>query len=175
LYKLAYAKAFGVRPEDVDKDLRQIGKVMELALGYEGGVGAFLTFAAAYGIDLEDMGEQAFESLPTDLKAEAIRFYAWCREQKRSTVGLTEQAFVVCDTFKRSWRRAHPMVSSLWRELGDAVVLAVFQPGTTVIVRKLKVRRDGSWLRIGLPSGRNLCYPSPRVDDGKFSYMGMDQ
>lgn len=175
LYKLAYAKSFGVAPDQVDKEQRQVGKVQELALGYEGGVGAFLTFAAAYGIDLEEMGEQAYDTLPADLKEEAARFFAWCHEQKRSTFGLTERAFVVCDAFKRSWRRAHPMVASLWRELGDAVVSAVFQPGTTFTVRKLKVRRDGNWLRIGLPSGRNLCYPSPRVDDGKFSYMGMDQ
>jgi DNA polymerase len=71
LYALAYAQAFGVSPEAVmdnkdygDGSWRQIGKVMELALGYEGGVGAFLTFAAAYGIDLEAMAEQAASSIP---------------------------------------------------------------------------------------------------------------
>ena len=31
---------------------RQVGKVQELGLGYEGGVAAFLTFAAVYGMDL---------------------------------------------------------------------------------------------------------------------------
>ena len=40
----------------------------------------------------------------------------------------------------------------------------------------LKVRRDGNWLRIRLPSGRCLCYPGPRVDaDGQISYMGVNQ
>ena len=55
LYKLsAYARSFGVRPEDVDKDQRQIGKVMELALGYQGGVGAFQRMAANYGVEVSD-------------------------------------------------------------------------------------------------------------------------
>jgi DNA polymerase len=41
--------------------------------------------------------------------------------------------------------------------------------------RHFKVRRDGAWLRVGLPSGRALCYPQPKVEDGKLSYMGVNQ
>lgn len=48
LYVMAYARAFGIDPQIVienkktgDGLMRQIGKVMELALGYQGGVGAF--------------------------------------------------------------------------------------------------------------------------------------
>lgn len=55
LYKATYGRTFGIRPEDVTKHQRQIGKVMELALGYQGGVGAFLTFAAAYSINLDEL------------------------------------------------------------------------------------------------------------------------
>ena len=43
LYKLAYARAFNRDPESITKDERQLGKIMELALGYQGSVGAFAT------------------------------------------------------------------------------------------------------------------------------------
>lgn len=175
LYKLAYAKSFGMRPEDVTKDQRQKGKVQELALGYQGGVGAFMTFAMAYGIDLEAMAADAWASLPEDLKDEAGNFYDWIEKQNGSTYGMSREAFITCDVFKRGWRSGHPMTAALWPELEDACVEAVESPGKTLTVRKFKVRRSGAWLRIGLPSGRALCYPQPRVDDGKLSYMGVNQ
>jgi DNA polymerase len=60
LYALAYARSFGVTPEAVMDDkkaggiMRQIGKVQELALGYQGAVGAFASMAAIYGVDLPE-------------------------------------------------------------------------------------------------------------------------
>ena len=177
LYKLAYAKAFGVDAGSVDKEQRQVGKVMELALGYQGGVGAFLTFAAAYSIDLEAMGAKAIDGIPPATLADARDFLAWQREKKGgSQHGLTDTAWLVCESFKRLWRDAHPAISSWWSELEQACVRAVRMPGETIACRRHKIRRDGSWLRVSLPSGRCLCYPLPKVDeDGKLSYMGIDQ
>lgn len=176
LYKLAYAKSFSIKPENVTKDQRQVGKVQELALGYEGGVGAFLTFAAAYNIDLEAMADQAYDAIPQDILTEAKGMLEWTKKKRRSTFGLSDKAWIVCESFKRSWRAAHPQITSLWKELQQKVIAATRQPGITLHCRMLKIRRDGAWLRIGLPSGRCLCYPSPQVDDsGQFSYMGINQ
>jgi len=186
LYALAYAKSFGVTPEEVmankktgDGSMRQIGKVQELALGYEGGVGAFVTFAAAYGIDLEDLPTKVLPAADDELVAEARDFLGWLADQKGQTFGLSDDAFVACDVLKRAWRRAHPATASMWRDLRDAAINAIESPGKTFQVRALKLRRDGNWLRIVLPSGRALCYPSPRVDEvnGKdtVTYMGIDQ
>jgi len=54
LYLLAYARAFGVLPENVTKDQRFIGKVTELACGYQGAVGAFAQMAANFGAELPE-------------------------------------------------------------------------------------------------------------------------
>lgn len=54
LYNLAYAKAFGIPVEKVTDDDRQSGKVMEVALGYQGAVGAFNQMAKGYGVDLPE-------------------------------------------------------------------------------------------------------------------------
>jgi DNA polymerase len=78
----------------------------------------------------------------------------------------------VCDSLKRLWREAHPGISGLWRQLGDTVKLAFDKPGGYYECGKLKVRKFNSWLHIIMPSGRALCYASPKSAYGKISYMG---
>lgn len=179
LYKINYAKAFAVSPDFDEHTLagylqRQIGKVMELMLQYEGGVGAFITGAATYGIDLDKMAEAALPTIPDDVLDEARGFHKWCLEQHRPTFGLAPEVFVACDSLKRLWRRAHPNIKGMWRDLKDTAGAAIREPGNTLVLGYLRFRCDGAWLRVMLPSGRYLCYPSPRVgDDGTVSYMGV--
>jgi DNA polymerase bacteriophage-type len=54
VYKYGYAKSFNVSVESVTKQQRQIGKIQELALGYQGGVGAFKKMAFTHGVKIED-------------------------------------------------------------------------------------------------------------------------
>jgi DNA polymerase len=54
LYKVTYGRSVGVPVDQVDKAGRQRGKVIELACGYQGWVGAFQTFAKLYGLKMPD-------------------------------------------------------------------------------------------------------------------------
>ncbi|CDG21667.1 putative DNA polymerase (fragment) [Xenorhabdus poinarii G6] len=171
LYKLAYARAFNIQPDEVTKDQRQIGKVMELGLGYGGGVSAFLTFALTYNMDLDALAAAALPNIPASVQRDAMSWYKKSVEQKQ-THGLSERVFITCDSLKRMWRNAHPKTVSFWYELEEAVKRAISSSNVTITCRKLRIRRDGAWLRVVLPSGRAVCYPAPRVDDGQISYMG---
>lgn len=176
LYKIAYGKSFGVDPADVTKDQRQVGKVQELALGYEGGVAAFITFALAYGIDLDEMAERAFANIPTHIMSRASSNWAWTKKAGRTTHGLDQRTWLVCESFKLAWREAHPEISAMWKELDDTIRRAIGSPGQVFVVRRLKIERVKAWLRIQLPSGRYLCYPGIGIDEkGNISYMGTHQ
>ncbi|VGP71003.1 hypothetical protein SB5531_00791 [Klebsiella variicola] len=173
LYKLAYAKAFNITPEEVTKYQRQIGKVMELGLGFGGGVAAFLTFALVYGLDLEELATAALPNIPRDVQREAKSWYDESVKRK-ATYGLSERVFIACDSLKRLWRRAHPETCDFWYQLERTVRAAIATPKKTLYCGYLKVRRDGAWLRIQLPSGRALCYPSPTIEKGNITYMGIN-
>lgn len=183
LYALAYAKAFRVSPEAVienkksgDGSMRQIGKIMELALGYQGSVGAFVTFALAYGIGLDEMARNAVELIATDVIAKAKKSYEWAKANNRD-YGMEELTYCVCWAFVHLWRTAHPETVAWWKELETAFRNAVLCPGKKFTARRVTAVKDGSWVRLILPSGRSLCYPNPKLEgaDEKISYMGISQ
>jgi DNA polymerase len=176
LYKVAYGRSFNIDPKEATGQKRQIGKVMELGLGYEGGVAAFLTFAAVYNMDLEDLAKAVWSTASREALENAQGMWNWAQKKKR-TLGLPMDVYVACEVLKRAWRDAHAATQALWAAAGGAVRLAIKNPGESFpIGQHLKARRDGAWLRIRLPSGRYLCYINPSVDDdGQITYFGVNQ
>lgn len=181
LYKLAYARSFNIDPADVGKGMkRQIGKVMELGLGYEGGVAAFVTFAAVYKMNLEELADAVHSTAPKQALARAYKMHEWAMKQasmRRVANAMPQNVYVACEVLKHAWREAHPMTVQLWAAAKEGVVAAIKNPGITFdIGQHLRARKDGAWLRVRLPSGRYLCYLQPKVDDGEqITYMGVNQ
>jgi DNA polymerase len=172
LYKTAYAAAFNVDPADVDKFQRQIGKVLELMMGYGGGVGAFITGSITYKIDLGQMADLAWPNIPAWARVEAQKAWAWARDEGR-TYGLTQHVYQTCDALKRLWRAAHPRIAQFWTDLETATRLTVMT-GRPTTAGRLGFSKAGTWLKMHLPSGGYLSYPGARYEHGKLSYLGVN-
>lgn len=160
LYKVAYARSFGIDAEDVTKQQRQIGKVQELALSYEGGVGAFVTMVGTYGIKLDELAESAYDILP----AEAIDSAEWMWGKFGIKSGLPKKQYIVCDALKYLWRQAHPNIRQGWKDLKSAAEQAVHFPGKAfeISTKRAAFKVVDRWLYMRLPSGRKLAYYNPR-------------
>jgi DNA polymerase len=123
LYILAYMKSFNHLDENsVSKDMRQIGKVQELMFQYQGGVGAWLTGAATYGIDLDAMTEQVWDTLPEWAKDEATNFLHWLYEK-------------VEDKVARKMEKLAKRVGLLEPEAYELEVLAIQSWGATELTK----------------------------------------
>lgn len=144
--------------------------------GYAGGVGAFLTMALGYGFDLEKLAKDNWDTLPDELLKEANSFYGYVIKRKMNTFGLSKEAFITSDVFKRVWRESNPNIASMWTRLEEAIRSAISNPKEVLEVGEfIKVLRNKNWLRIRLPSGRSLCYANPRLSEkGEISYMGLN-
>lgn len=179
LYKLTYGRTFNVSPESVTKAQRQMGKVLELALGYGGGAGAFVTFARGYGIDLHDMAKSVREAINPTIWAQAEDSYDFFVE-RNLTAGLDRDVFLACDAVKRAWRLANPHIVGFWSAVDKALEDALANGVKSSAGEHVQMRKVGNYLLVRLPSGRFLCYPSPRIGtagstDDRFSYMGVQQ
>jgi RecA-family ATPase len=65
---------------------------------------------------------------------------------------------------KYRWRDEHPQIVKFWKMLTRASVRAMQRPGTTVACGRVSFTYDGEmFLRMRLPSGRDLAYPAPRL------------
>lgn len=171
LYKLAYAKSFGVPVEEVGKgQKRQIGKVQELALGYQGSVGAFITMGATYGVNPFDISGPVMKATdPRQWDATAAQYGM----PGKSKYGLYEKEWTALKVIVDNFRSANSKITQSWWDYQDAAIEAVQTPGEMIFVADGKVyyQFDGANLWCVLPSGRMLCYMSARVHSQYEEYF----
>jgi DNA polymerase len=164
MYVLNAASTFSCQADKVNKDQRQVGKVEELALGYQGGENAFIAMAETYGM----------QSLVETTEADGRCVYLLIGGEKLPVKPLV-----------KAWREAHPNVVRFWRQIENAAIAAVQSPGCITEYRGVLFRMWGRFLCLQLPSSRVLYYYDPRVTDKpmpwdkdvlkpSLSFMGVD-
>ena len=171
LYKLAYATSFGVPVESVGKGAkRQMGKVQELALGYQGGIGAFLQMGATYGLNPYSLAGPVQEATPTaQWDATAARYY----QKGAQHHDLKVLEWTALQVLVDNWRSANPAIVQSWWNYQDAAIEAVGSPGNIVYPKHTQLIHyysDGRTLWCGLPSGRYLAYSMPELVEEFVEY-----
>lgn len=190
IYCVTAGKMFGMEPDYIKKnrkDLRQVGKTSELALGYTGGVGAYVNMSKITGLNLHAMTELMDGTIPEHIWNAAKKGYEYARIQERNKKGfngqkpdrpsydLPKKVWLTCDSIKRMWRESHPATVRFWRELEDGAMMAIKNPGESywagarvradgnkaikITRTKTKKGEPGWWLKLEMPSGRILSYP----------------
>ncbi|HEV2551767.1 MAG TPA: hypothetical protein VGU20_30940 [Stellaceae bacterium] len=167
-YVLTACRTFGVAPESQtakqweEDPRRQIGKVVRLSMGYEGGVSAFGTMAETYGLNLGEMTKTVLPLLPP----EALDHAAWMAKNhpNNQVEGDIETA---CNGLKYLYRQQHPRIVQGWKNLKEAAEKAVEFEGEAFwlpnkkIAFKVETYKGRKWLCMRLPSGRKIKYFNP--------------
>lgn len=163
LYKRAVSRMLNIPVEKVTKYQRQsMGKVSELALGFQGGVGAFCNMAAGYGVDLTLLALSVKEAAPADVWGNAARKLP--REGSRWRYDLDATTWTGIKCIVDMWRASHPAIVKFWYMLDEAAQGAVSSPGVVHWAgQHIAFCVSGDYLLCKLPSGRCLAYPYPEM------------
>lgn len=162
LYKLLFNQFFGVPLDEINDTERQSGKVSELAFGFGGGVGALVTMAAGYQMDLAPLAALVLPRATPEQRQKAYkawrRAFLTCEDYE-----LDPKVYQACDILKQTYRASNAAIDQLKRDVDDAVRTAVQEPGRSFNVAKCTIFATESCLIIQLPSGRRLNYWNPEL------------
>lgn len=93
IYLHAAEQIYNIPLGPLDKKERQIGKVAVLALGYQGGVGAFQTMAKAYRVDIPDEMAEDIKVRWRKANKNTVRFWYALEEAAKNAVKYRGTAF----------------------------------------------------------------------------------
>lgn len=147
--------------------LRQsVGKVSELALGFQGSVAAFYSMSKNYGVKLDPLYAPVWETASPERREKAVKRYENAlRRGDTKTDVLSREAWLACELIKVGWRASNPAIAEGWKLREQAVREAVQNPGTVISTLKFSYAVKMGYLWCRLPSGRCLAYGSPRLKD----------
>jgi DNA polymerase len=149
IYKYTASQVvYNKRADLITKDERFIGKISELALGYQGSLGALSSMAEAFDILMEPIGTEG-----------------------NFLIGGKNALEIV-----KKWRRANPKIVQFWYNTERAAINAV-ETKQVQICQGIKWGMWKDFLCAKLPSGRYLYYCQPELTyrDGYAKLTIMDK
>jgi DNA polymerase len=168
MYELLASGIYSVDVAAVTKAQRSVGKVGELSMGYQGGVGALARMARANKLKLPSVFGSVWESADPEAREKAeSRFEERLEKHDGTAERLGREGWIAGELIKVGWRIKHPAICAAWANLDAAMTEAVVSPGTKVPALNGRVSylvaHGFLWCR--LPSGRCLAYGRPRFDE----------
>ena len=120
LYLVAAGRIYGCEPAEA-KPHRQIGKVSELALGYQGGVGAFQSMAKIYGVKVPDDQADGIKLKWRSAHPKTVRF--WYALEEAAINAIQNPGGIFAAGHKDRPCRFRMVGSFLWCQLPSKRVL----------------------------------------------------
>ena len=158
LYKLAFGRSFGKDPATVEYEERQVGKVMELSFGFQGGVGALI----------ENLNKAQPPMKPEQLVAPvraAVDPEKWEKvraeyDSATDKYDLLQDEWTAAKIIVRNWRDANSMIKQGWYDAADAAIQAMDNPFVECpcYFNRVSYLFDGNNLYCRLPDGSILYY-----------------
>jgi DNA polymerase len=164
IYKLQVQRAMGIPIEQITSFLRQQGKGMDLSLGYEGGVGAFVNVANSYQLDLVELGRSAPRTMSSDLLLRGENSWKWAVEND-DTCDLPKDIYIACAALKHAYRDSNAKIAQLWEDLLVCAKEAVRHAGHTFTCAdgKVAMKASAEWLAVQIPGGRKIMFAKPLI------------
>lgn len=163
VYVSEVSGVFGIPIESVSKAQRQIGKVIVLAFGFGGGVGALQTMARSYNVTFEPFFSVLWGRAEDYHREKAENL--WSKNKEKSEISREE--FIASDLTKQFWREKNTNIVDLWYRTENAAIMAVQNEGAEYSAGEniVTYKKAGSFLFCRLPSGRVLTYPYPKLEE----------
>ena len=83
--------------------------------------------------------------------------------------GITEEK---AEQIKLAWRNTHPKIVALWYAFERGAIAAMQNSGQKFKVHGVMYKKNGSFLTCTLPSGRDICYPYPKLEERDLPWGG---
>ena len=183
IYEASAAMIYGVPVETIVKGhenyaLRQRGKVAELALGYQGGVGAMRRMDVSHALD--DMTDEEVQGIVDNWREASSHIRnLWYRMEEAAVTVISQGGQQTIQIKEYDPDRARANEEATRAKPGS--YSNYFNNGVNLeIAREYDVMQGTHVLTIRLPSGRKLYYINPQLSQNRWgapsiSYYGVDQ